>query len=411
MKKEIYEVGEIPPLGYVPSKMYAWTLRSDRLGEPINAYKREIVDIPNPKSNELIIFNMASGINYNGVWAAIGKPKDIINTHHQFEDPQDFLICGSESSGIVYAVGDEVKDFNVGDEVICIGVQYDKNCKVYKKANDPRTSPSFRIWGYEGNWGAFAQFSKVLDVQCTKKPKALSWEKAASITSTGATAYNMLNHWKGNEIQKDDVVLIWGGAGGLGSMAIQIVKALGGIPIAVVSTEERGKYCIGLGAKGYINRTKYEHWGILGEELGENQVLYKKWLKSVLKFRREIWNIVGERKNPQIVIEHPGADTLPTSIFVCDNKGMVVLCGATTGYIGSLDLRYLWLNLKRLQGSHAATIEDVESLLDLIMDGCVNIPKINTYQFEDIPKIHQDIYTNSAADGNMVVVIGAKNFK
>ena len=411
MIKEIYEVGEIPPLGYVPSKMYAWTLRSDRLGEPINAFQKEIINIPKPKANELIILNMACGINYNGIWASLGKPRNVINAHHQFEEAEDFLICGSESSGIVYAVGDEVKDFKVGDEVICIGIQYDKNCQVYQESKDPRISPSFRIWGYEGNWGAFSQFSKVLDVQCVKKPTELSWEKAASITATGATVYSMLTHWKGNEIKEGDVVLVWGGAGGLGTIAIQLIKEFGGIPIAVVSNDDRGKYCIDLGAKGYINRTKYNHWGIMGEELSSNQSLYKKWLRGVIKFRREIWDIVGERKNPQIILEHPGADTLPTSMFLCDSKGMVTICGATTGYIGSLDLRYLWLGLKRLQGSHAALMEDVEKLLDLIVKRSIKIPETNIYEFDDIPRIHQNMYKNSTQNGNTVAVIGAKNHR
>lgn len=408
MIKEIYEVGEIPPLGYLPPKMYAWTLRDDRLGEPINAFKKEIINIPKPKANELIVLNMACGINYNGVWAALGKPRNVISAHHQFEEAQDFLICGSESSGIVYAVGDEVENFKVGDEVICIGTQYDKNCKDYQRTGDPRTSRSFRIWGYEGNWGAFSQFSKVQDVQCVKKPKELTWEESTSIFSTGGTVYNMLKHWKGNEIQEGDVVLVWGGYGGVGAIGIQLIKLFGGIPIAVVSNEERGKYCIELGAKGYINRTKYNHWGIMEKELSSNETLYKKWLKGVLKFRRDIWNIVGERKNPQIVLEHPGADTLPTSMFVCDNKGMVVICGATTGYIGTMDLRYLWLGLKRLQGAHATLMEDVECLIDLIVKGDIKIPKTNIYEFDDIPKIHQSMYNNSAKGGNIVAVIGAK---
>lgn len=411
MKKELYEIGEIPPLGYLPSKMYSWTLRNERLGEPINAFKKEILDVPKPKENEMIVLNMACGINYNGVWASLGKPRNVINAHHRFEDAYDFLICGSESSAIVYAVGEAVKNFKIGDEVICTGLQFDKNCEIYKKTRDPRISPSFRIWGYEGNWGAFSQFSKVQDTQCLNKPKELSWAEAASVTATGGTVYNMLKHWKGNEIQEGDVVLVWGAYGGVGSIAIPLIKAFGGIPIAVVSDEKRGEYCIELGAKGYINRTKYNHWGIINEEMVNNSSLYDRWIKSVIKLRREIWKIVGERRNPKIVIEHPGADTLPTSIFLCDNKGMVVICGATTGYVGSLDLRYLWLGLKRLQGSHAATIEDGKPYLDMLIKENIKIPVPSICQFDDIPEIHQDMYKNTAKGGNTVAVIGAKSLQ
>ena len=220
---KIYEIGEIPPLGIMPKKMYAWTLRNERLGEPITAFEKELIDLPKPERHQVIVLNMASGINYNGVWAALGHPKNVIKEHHKYEKAYDFLICGSESSGIVYDVGDEVKNIKIGDEVICIGNQYDRECPIVKKFKDPRISPSFRIWGYEGNWGAFAQFSKVEEEQCIKKPNSITWEDAASCIATGATAYSMLTHWKENKVSEGDVVLIWGGCGGVGSSSIPIV--------------------------------------------------------------------------------------------------------------------------------------------------------------------------------------------
>jgi NADPH:quinone reductase-like Zn-dependent oxidoreductase len=110
------------------------------------------------------------------------------------------------------------------------------------------------VWAYETNWGSFTQFCKVQDHQCLPKPKHLSWEEAAAYMLVGATAYRMLHHWEPNTVKKDDVVLIWGGAGGLGAMAIQIVKAAGGIPIAVVSSDDKIEFCKNLGAAGVINR-------------------------------------------------------------------------------------------------------------------------------------------------------------
>ena len=46
--KELYPVGEHPPLGYVPPKMYAWTVRAERFGEPTNAWQVEVIDVPEP---------------------------------------------------------------------------------------------------------------------------------------------------------------------------------------------------------------------------------------------------------------------------------------------------------------------------------------------------------------------------
>ena len=201
-KKEIYEIGTMPPIGEVPKKMYAWTIRNERLGDPIDAFKQEIVDVPKIGKGELLIFNKAAGVNYNGVWAAKGKPKNVITSNGDFDEKEDFHICGSEASGIVYAVGEGVKEFKVGDYVCAGGSQYDENCELIKSGVDPCFSPSYRIWGYEGNWGAFAQFSKVRECQCVKKPDFLSWEESAVITATGVTVYRMLCRWKENKIKK-----------------------------------------------------------------------------------------------------------------------------------------------------------------------------------------------------------------
>src|SRR2546423_15502494 len=72
----------------------------------------------------------------------------------------------------------------------------------------------------------------------------------------------MLFGWAGNTIQPNDVVLVWGGSGGLGGQAIQLARIGGGTPVAVVSSPERGEYCVKLGAAGWINRRDYKNWGV-----------------------------------------------------------------------------------------------------------------------------------------------------
>ena len=91
-------------------------------------------------------------------------------------------------------------------------------------------APTQQIWGYETNWGSFAQFTKVQAHQCLPKPPHLTWEEAAAYMLVGATAYRMLHGWPPNVVAPGEPVLIWGGAGGLGSMAIQIARAAGARP-------------------------------------------------------------------------------------------------------------------------------------------------------------------------------------
>ena len=81
LQKDLYEVGEIPPLGHVPAKMYAWAIRRERHGEPDESFQLEVVDTPTLDSNEVLVFVMAAGVNYNGVWAGLGIPISPFDVH------------------------------------------------------------------------------------------------------------------------------------------------------------------------------------------------------------------------------------------------------------------------------------------------------------------------------------------
>lgn len=224
----------------------------------------------------------------------------------------------------------------------------------------------------------------------------------------GATAYRMLAHWTPNTVQKDDVVLIWGGAGGLGSMAIQIVKALGGVPIAVVSEDDKIDYCMKLGAAGVINRKKFKHWGALTSDINKMDV-FLEWTKAAREFGKAIWEIAGKGRNPQIVFEHPSESTLPTSMFVCETGGMVVICAGTTGFNATADLRYLWMRQKRLQGSHFANDENCQGLNQLVIDKKVDPCLSRTFKWEETGSSHQLMKENKHPPGNMSILVGAKS--
>ncbi|MCK5711638.1 MAG: crotonyl-CoA carboxylase/reductase, partial [Hyphomicrobiaceae bacterium] len=80
-KKDLYEIGEIPPLGHVPKQMYAWVIRRERHGEPEQAMQVEKVDVPQIDSQEVLVLVMAAGVNYNGVWAGLGVPISVFDVH------------------------------------------------------------------------------------------------------------------------------------------------------------------------------------------------------------------------------------------------------------------------------------------------------------------------------------------
>lgn len=175
---------------------------------------------------------MAAGLNYNNVWAARGYPVDQIATRQKRGETEDFHIGGSDLSGVVYAVGDSVTGVSIGDHVIAHPGYWDADDPWITAGKDQMTAPSARIWGYDTNYGSFGQFARVQAHQVLPKAPHLTWEEAAAPTLVGATAYRMLHGFAGNTVQEDDLVLVWGGSGGLGTQASQLVAAAGGRAIA-----------------------------------------------------------------------------------------------------------------------------------------------------------------------------------
>lgn len=402
---DVVDIGAMPGAGAMPEKMYASVIRPERYGQPIDAFLTEITDIPRPGRGEVLVYVMAAGINFNNVWAATGAPADVIADRQRRGDPDRFHIGGSEGSGIVWAVGEGVTDVATGDHVVMSSSRWDESAADIRLGADPMTSSTQSVWGYERNYGSFAQFTVVAEYQCHPKPARLSWEEAACYMLTGATAYRMLCGWPPHAVGPGDVVLVWGAAGGVGSMALQITRALGGLPVAVVSDPAKSEYCMRLGAVGVIDRSDFDHWGQMPSF--DDAAAMRAWGDSARRFGAAIWSIVGERRNPRIVVEHSGEATLPTSMLVCDSAGMVVICGGTSGYHGDIDLRYLWMRQKRLQGSHFANVPQCRAITALVDAGLVTPCLSRVVGFDEIGLAHQLLMGNAHLPGNMAALVGA----
>ena len=400
-EKEVYELGDKPQLGVVPKKMHAFLVRQDRFGAPKDAWKREIIDVPTLGPKDVLVYVMATGINYNNVWAALGYPIDVIAIRQKKGEPEDFHAGGSDASGIVWAIGSEVNNVKVGEEVVIHSGTWAPDDPWVVSGKDPMLAPSVKVWGYETNYGSYCQFAKAQSHQILKKPKHLTWEESACYMLCASTAYRQLMGWTGHTVEKDDVVLVWGAAGGLGALALQIVAALGGKPVAVISSEDKRQFCLEKGDVGVINRNNFDHWGVLPDT---DSADFKNWVSGARAFGKAIWDIIGERKNPRIVFEHPGEATLPTSCYVCDLGGMVVICAGTTGYNVSLDLRYHWMQQKRLQGSHVANDEQSRAVNELVIAKKVDPCLSETYSFDQIGHAHQLMHDNKHPHGNLSLI-------
>lgn len=338
--------------------MKACIIENGNLGDPLEAFKIKEVEIPNINDDDVLVRVKAAAAAYNCVWASSGKPVNVVR--------DDFHICGSGGSGIVERVGCNVTSVKVGDEVVISAGVYD---------ND-----KLLIWGYETNWGSFAEYCKVKDYQCLNKPPNVSFLDGSCLANY-ATVHKMLTGWSPHVINKGDPVLIWGGSGAVGTAAIRLVKYFGGVPIVVVSSKKKAEECMSIGAAGVLDRTKYTH---ISHQSGHHDST-----DSMRQFAQDYLKICN--KKPRIVIEHPGSVTLSTSVYICDSLGMVVSCGATTGYSATIDMRYVWIYQKRLQGSHFATRDDENRILELIDTGKLTVSKTVSTGLDKIRNIVSNI--------------------
>jgi crotonyl-CoA carboxylase/reductase len=396
--KDLYAVGEMPPLGHVPAQMYAWAIRRERHGEPDKAMLVEVVETPEIDAHEVLVLVMAAGVNYNGVWAALGTPISPFDGHGA-----PFHIAGSDAAGIVWKVGDKVKRWKVGDEVV-IHCNQDDGDDEECNGGDPMFSPSQRIWGYETPDGSFAQFTRVQAQQLMRRPAHQSWEESACYTLTLATAYRMLFGHKPHELRPGQNVLVWGASGGLGSYAIQLINTAGGNAIGVISDEDKRDFVMGLGAKGVINRKDFNCWGQMPTV---NTPAYKDWFNEVRKFGKAIWEITGKGNNVDLVFEHPGEQTFPVSVFLVKRGGMVVICAGTTGYNLTLDARYLWMHQKRVQGSHFANLKQASAANQLMIERRLDPCLSEVFSWAEIPAAHMKMLKNVHKPGNMAVLVQA----
>jgi crotonyl-CoA carboxylase/reductase len=397
--KDLYEIGEIPPLGHVPKTMYAWAIRRERHGEPEKAMLVEVVPTPAIDSHEVLVMVMAAGVNYNGVWAALGKPISPFDTHKA-----PYHVAGSDASGIVWKVGSKVRRWKVGDEVVVHCNQTDGDDEECN-GGDPMFSPSQRIWGYETPDGSFAQFARVQAQQLMERPKHLTWEESGCYVLTLATAYRMLFGHRPHVLRPGHNVLVWGASGGLGSMAIQVIAAAGANAVGVISDDSKRDFVMQLGAKGVINRTRFDCWGRLPEV--NDTAAYGEYMKKVREFGRAIWEVTGKGNDVDFVFEHPGEQTFPVSCFIVKRGGMVVFCAGTTGYNITFDARFGWMRQKRIQGSHFANLLQASQANRLVIERRIDPCMSEVFPWSGIARAHTKMWRNEHKPGNMAVLVQA----
>jgi crotonyl-CoA reductase len=386
----------------VPDHYTAALLRKDdetmfegmptRERDPRKAIHIEDVPVPEIGPGEALVAVMASAINYNTVWSAIFEPVSTFSFLRRYgklspltkRHDLPYHVLGSDLAGVVLRTGPGVNVWKPGDEVVahCASVELESPLG----HNDTMLDPEQRIWGFETNFGGLAQLALVKANQLLKKPSHLTWEEAASPGLVNSTAYRQLVSRNGAGMKQGDVVLIWGASGGLGSYATQMALNGGGIPVCVVSSPEKADIVRSLGAELIIDRNAegYRFWK------DESTQDPSEWRR----FGQRIRELTGG-DDVDIVFEHPGRETFGASVFVARKGGTIVTCASTSGFMHEYDNRYLWMNLKRIIGSHFANYREAWEANRLIDRGAVHPTLSKTYPLAETGQAAYEVHRNT----------------
>ena len=344
--------------------------------DPSLGLRVEEVPVPPLAADEVYLAVMASSINYTTVWSAMGRPVSTFGFLRRLGAPHDqpYHQVGSDAAGVVIRTGAGVRRWRVGDRVVVNPNQID--------AEDPSTA---RVWGYETNFGGLAELAVVRGAQLMPKPPHLTWEEAASTSLCASTAYRMVVSRNGAGMKQGDVVLIWGATGGVGGFATQFVLNGGGTPVGVVSSPERGALLRDMGCERVIDRVAdgYRFWK---DEHTQDEAEWR-------RFGGRIRELTGGA-DPDVVIEHPGRETMGASVYVAKRGGTIVTCAATSGYLLQFDNRHLWMRQKRLIGSNLADPVEANAANDLIRAGAIRPTLSKVYPLEQAPEAARDMQAN-----------------
>jgi NADPH2:quinone reductase len=198
-------------------------------GKPETLTIEEVVS-PRAGKGEVIITVKACGLNFPDTLIIEGK--------YQFQPEMPFS-PGGEVAGVVKEIGEGVTHLQVGDRVMS-----------------------------GTGWGGFAEEVKAMATNVFPLPEGMDFVTAASSMMTYGTSYHALVNRAA--LQPGETLMVMGAAGGVGTAAIQIGKALGARVIAAASTDEKLAYCRSIGADLTLNYS-IEDLKARGKELTEGK--------------------------------------------------------------------------------------------------------------------------------------------
>ena len=147
------------------------------------------------------------------------------------------------------------------------------------------------------------------------------------------------------------------------------------------------RICYELGADFVFNRKTEFPKTFITENGDPNYIAWKK-VKSLLS-KKEINSI-------DVVFEHIGRETLGLSTYLVRRGGKVVICAATSGHLSTIDLRFLWMQLKTILGSHFANYHEASLASQLIFNGGIKPLIYGSYDISKVPTLMDKMFSGKS---------------
>ena len=257
--------------------MHAWLCENPT---GVDALTWKELPTPSPKAGEVLIEIKAASLNFPDLL--------IVQNKYQMKPPLPF-VPGSEYAGVVQAVGEGVTHLSVGQPVACLS-----------------------------GTGGFATHTIAPAALCMPLPAGFPFVDAAAFIMIYATSHHALIDRA--QLKAGETVLVLGAAGGVGTSAIQIAKAIGARVIAAASTDEKCALCKSIGADATINYST------------EN-------LRDAIK-------LLTDGKGPDVIYDPVGGDFTEPAFRSIAWRGRYLVIGFASGPTPSLPL-----NLPLLKGA------------------------------------------------------------
>jgi NADPH:quinone reductase len=270
--------------------MHAW-LCENPVG--VDALQWRELQTPRPQAGEVLVAIKAASLNFPDLL--------IVQNKYQMKPPLPF-VPGAEFAGVVEDVGEGVTHLKVGQSIACL----------------PGT-------------GAFATHACVKAALCMPLPSGFSHSDAAAFVLTYATSHHAL--FDRGALKAGETVLVLGAAGGVGTAAIQLAKAVGAKVIAAVSTDHKSEFVRGIGADIAI---------CYGALEGTDSEAFSKGLRDMIKVACSRIDIAA----PDVIYDPIGGAFAEPAFRAINWRGRYLVIGFASGPIPALPI-----NLALLKGA------------------------------------------------------------